>query len=150
MQPLPSTSEAELSLGAARTEEPSTSSQSRPRAPWPPIEHEVFLEALTLYGRDWRRVSKVLQDAAAGRGDVGAARSLAQVRLLGGEEGRERAGRGENAGEKRERMAKRRISLFFFFFVARLLTLLLDAQCSMRRPSGLVLSLICIESNSAQ
>ena len=80
MQPLPSTSEAELSLGAARTEEPSTSSQSRPRAPWPPIEHEVFLEALTLYGRDWRRVSKVLQDAAAGRGDVGAARSLAQVR----------------------------------------------------------------------
>lgn len=109
MQPLASTSEAELPLGVACPEEPSSSSQSRPRAPWTPIEHEVFLEALALYGRDWRRVSKVLQDAAAGRGEVGPARSLAQVRMLGGRGGRERAGREEDAGVGED--AKRRISL---------------------------------------
>ena len=100
MEPLVSTSEAEFgALGP--DDEPSSGSASRPRAPWTPIEHEVFLQALAAHGRDWRRVSAVLQEAATGRGDLGAARSLAQVRYWGGGEGasgrfrcRER-GRGE-------------------------------------------------------
>lgn len=78
MEPLVSTSEPEF--GARPPDEPSSSSHSRPRAPWTPMEHEVFLRALAANGRDWRRVSAVLQEAARGRGDHGAARSLAQVR----------------------------------------------------------------------
>ena len=81
MEPLVSTSEAEF--GALGPGEPSSSSHSRPRAPWTPMEHEVFLKALAQHGRDWRRVSAVLQEAAAGRGDCGAARSSCTGAYLG-------------------------------------------------------------------
>lgn len=120
MEPLVSTSEAEF--GALGPGEPSSSSHSRPRAPWTPMEHEVFLKALAQHGRDWRRVSAVLQEAAAGRGDCGAARSLAQVRIWGGERGA--SGRFGSGGRRRgmEKM-RRRISaaavFFFFFFGSR-------------------------------
>jgi hypothetical protein len=102
MEPLVSTSEAEFALAP---DEPSPSSHSRPRAPWTPTEHEVFLQALAQHGRDWRRVSAVLQEAAAGRGDCGAARSLAQVRNWDGERRRERSisgGGGPRPGSGRE------------------------------------------------
>lgn len=110
MDPLVSTSEAELgALGPP--DEPSSSSHSRPRAPWTPTEHEVFLRALAAHGRDWRRVSAVLQEAAAGRGDCGAARSLAQVRARGGE----RAASGRSVRRSRSARGtemRRRFSLF--------------------------------------
>ena len=102
MDPLVSTSEAEL--GALGPDEPSSSSHSRPRAPWTPTEHEVFLRALASHGRDWRRVSAVLQEAAAGRGDFGTARSLAQVRNRGGEEAASGRFGGEDAWRKRGEM----------------------------------------------
>ena len=128
MEPLASTSEAELSLGAARPDEPSSS--SRPRAPWTPIEHEVFLKALAVHGRDWRRVSAVLQEAAAGRGDFGVARSLAQVRNCGGQRIASGA-EGERRTRGREKM-KRRISPCFVFFPLRARGFLFDSSCSMR------------------
>jgi len=113
MEPLVSTSEAEF--GALGPGEPSSSSHSRPRAPWTPMEHEVFLKALAQHGRDWRRVSAVLQEAAAGRGDCGAARTLAQVRIWGGERGT--GGRFGSGGRRRgmEKM-RRRISAAAVFF----------------------------------
>ena len=103
MEPLVSTSEAELGPPGP-LDEPSSSSHSRPRAPWSPTEHEVFLRALAAHDIDWPPVTAKQPEAAAGRGDFGTARSLAQVRNRGGEEAASGRFGGEDAWRKRGEM----------------------------------------------